>query len=88
MASENRSTNQDSEPTEESREIPLDLPTHIPPDMSGGDSAIHMVPYKVGKVPSMAFRICDGCSVVDTFADISGCMSDWRNKGGRRGVCI
>lgn len=56
--------------------------------MSGGDSAIDMVPYMGGKVPSMVFRIHDGHTAVDTPADTSGCMNDLENKEGRIGVGI
>jgi hypothetical protein len=41
-----------------------------------------MAPYKVGKVPSMAFCIADDYSAVDILVDISGYMNDQRNKGG------
>jgi hypothetical protein len=47
-----------------------------------------MAPYTVGKVPNMAFCIVDDYSVVDTLADISGCMNVQRNKGGHTGVGI
>jgi len=56
--------------------------------MNGGDSAIHKVPYMVGKVPSMAFRICDDYSVADMLPNISGCMNDRGNKGGYTGAGI
>jgi len=58
------------------------------PDTSGGNSAIRMAPYKVGKVPSMAFCIADDYSVVDILVDISGYMNDQRNKGGHIDVGI
>ena len=56
--------------------------------MSGGNIAIHMAPYMVDKVPSMALSTCDDYSVVDTLADILGCMNDRRNKEGRIGAGI
>jgi len=87
-AGENRSTNIQSEPSEVSRKFLSDLPSHTPPDMSGGDRAIHMVPYTEDKVPSMAYRMCDDYNVVDMLVDISGCMSDRRNKEGHTSVDI
>jgi len=62
--------------------------SHTLPDMSGEDSSIHRVPYKVGKVPSMAFCICDDYSVADMLPNISGCMNDRWNKGGHIGAGI
>jgi hypothetical protein len=56
--------------------------------MNDGNIAIHMVPYTEGKVPSMALGTCDGYSVADTLVDISGCMSDRRNKEGHTGAGI
>jgi hypothetical protein len=56
--------------------------------MNGADSAIHMAPYTVDKVPNMASRISDGHSVVGTLPGISGCMNDRKNKEDRTGAGI
>ena len=71
-----------------SRKLLSGLPNHTPPDTSGGNTAIRMVPYTVGKVPSMAFCIVDDYSVVDTVAYILGYIHVPRNKGGYTGVGI
>jgi hypothetical protein len=66
----------------------FDLPSRTPPDTSGENKATHMVPHTEGKVPNMAYRMYDDYSVVDTPVDISGCMSDRRNKEGRTSAGI
>jgi len=87
-AGENRSTNVHSKLSGVSGKFLSGLPSHTPPDMSGGDRAIYMVPHTEDKVPSMAYRMCDEYNVVDMLVDISGCMSDRRNKEGHTGVDI
>lgn len=82
-AGENKSTSVSVRSTEK---FISGLPSRTPPDMSGGNSAIRMVSYTADKVPRMAYRICDGYSVVDKFVDTWGCMNDPRNKEGR--MCV
>ena len=82
-AGENKSTSVRSDLSEEYRKFILGLPSRTPPDKSGGNSAIRIDSYTVDKVPRMAYRICDGHSVVDKSADTRGCMNDRRNKEGR-----
>jgi hypothetical protein len=84
--SENKSTSKNS--VKKSRKSLSGLPSHTPPDTSGGNNAIRKVPCTVGKVPSMASCIVDDYSVVDTLVDTSGYMNVQRNKGGHTGVDI
>ena len=85
-AGENKPKTVHSELSEVCRKFISGLPSRTPPDMSGGNSAIHMVSYTVDKVPRMAYRIYDVHSVVDKFVDTWGCMNDRRNKEGR--MCV
>jgi hypothetical protein len=70
------------------RKVSENKSSRTPPDRSGGNSAIRMAPYMVGRVPSMAFCIVDDYNVVDTLANISGYMNGQRNRGGHTGVGI
>ena len=72
----------------DTRRILSGLPSHTPLDRTGGDTAIHMVPYTGDKAPNMACRMCGDYNAVHTPAGISGCMNDRTNKEGRTDVGI
>ncbi|KAH9033743.1 hypothetical protein EDB83DRAFT_2319031 [Lactarius deliciosus] len=56
------------------------LLNRIPPDMNGGDNAIHMAPYTADKAPSIPSGISGGYTAAGMIGNTFDCTSDPKNK--------